>query len=75
MVRTSERKSIINTLEQSIKNDMTNLALDLILDSDTSEEDKSEDEDEDENDWIDDIEEKSILLAAVQHQRYLKPRA
>ena len=54
---------------------MTNLALDLVLDSDTSEEDKSEDEDEDENDWIDDIEEKALVLAAVQHKRYLKPRA
>ncbi|KNZ50689.1 hypothetical protein VP01_4288g1 [Puccinia sorghi] len=110
MVRASERKSIINTLELSIKADMTNLALefrmvisipaaahserrgneklkvhshfcslvvnlefimDLILDSDTTEEDKSEPEDE--NDSINDIEEKALLLVAVQSQHYLKP--
>ncbi|KNZ48141.1 hypothetical protein VP01_5883g1 [Puccinia sorghi] len=46
---------------------------DLILDSDTTEEDKTEAEDE--NDWINDIEEKALLLVAVQSPHYLRPCA
>ena len=75
MVRTSIRKRMITTLQDSIEKDIINLAVNLALDDDSSSDEETDDEDYDETlEAINDIEDKARALVAIQLQRYIAPR-
>ncbi|PLW22571.1 hypothetical protein PCASD_05676 [Puccinia coronata f. sp. avenae] len=70
MVRTSERKKLINSLEESIQEDMMKLAVNLAL-HDGEYNLKSSDDENGENEMImNDIEDKSRELEAILAKRY-----
>jgi hypothetical protein len=71
MVRTSKRKNLINSLEESIQEDMMKLAVNLALD-DGEYDLKSLDDENGENEMImNDIEDKSRELKAILAKQYL----
>jgi hypothetical protein len=74
MVLTSERKKLINSLEESIQEDMMKLAVNLALDDGEYNLESSDDKNGENEMIMNDIEDKSRELKAILAKRYLNSR-
>jgi hypothetical protein len=75
MVRTSERKKLINALEDSIQEDIEKLAANLALDDGEYDLESSDDEFGENGMIMNDIEDKAREIKAILAKRYLIPRS
>ncbi|KNZ48070.1 hypothetical protein VP01_592g11 [Puccinia sorghi] len=78
MVINSQRKLMINTLKAAVEKDIVSLVVNMQMNDDDLDSSSDEETDEDfsyEEITLDDIEDKSRALLAIQLHRYLKPRA